>query len=474
MRGTVAALLLAALLSAPAALAAPHVEFAKPMAGVTTNDQLVAGPDGNIWVALADAVARVTPDGTVTEFKSADLGNKLGSPEGGIAAGGGAIWVSQPPVGFQSILKITPGNPPVATSFPVTDIDAGATAMTRGPDGNIWVGLNGKLVKFPTSDPTSSTVYPITGLQPKCMAASGDGTLWVTDGNNGGQILNVTTAGTLVHAPYPTGSTPQCVSAGGPNGQVTFGLPTNSPQQIGQLTPGGTLHTIDRPNGSDPFGVAFGGDGAYWVAEFAGNRLARVTTDGQLTTLTGFPNVSGQGPRQITAGPNNTLWATLDKPGFPADTQIAKISGVEPPPATGGGQPPGGTTTPPPDTTPPVVTGVRLSKTKVPVGTKSVTLTFTASEAGSATVVLSRLLKGRRRGTACVKPTRKLRKAKRCTRRKRVKTLNATDVAGANSIRITTRTLPAGRYGIALAVADAAGNRAAPVTRTLTVTKKSR
>jgi hypothetical protein len=64
MRGIAAAVLSVALLSAPAALAEPHVELHKPMAGVTANSQLVAGPDGNIWVALTDAVARVTPDGT--------------------------------------------------------------------------------------------------------------------------------------------------------------------------------------------------------------------------------------------------------------------------------------------------------------------------------------------------------------------------------------------------------------------------
>ena len=35
--------------------------------------------------------------------------------------------------------------------------------MTLGSDGNIWVGVPGKLVKFPPSDPTNSTVYPFTG-----------------------------------------------------------------------------------------------------------------------------------------------------------------------------------------------------------------------------------------------------------------------------------------------------------------------
>jgi hypothetical protein len=334
----------------------------------------------------------------------------------------------------------------------------------------------GKLVKFPTSDPTNSTVYTFAGVSPKCMSASPDGTLWVADAT-GQALLNVTTNGTLVHEAYPTGSAPQCLAAS-TTGQVTVGLPVNSPQQIGQLAPGGTVQTIDRPNGSDPFGVAFGADGAFWVAEFAGHRLARVTTDGQLTTLAIPDDVSTRGPRQITTGPNNTLWATLDDPSDPAEpnSRIAKISGVDPP-ATGeggggGGGPGGGT--PPPDTTPPVVTAAALSKTRLPFGTKTVTLRFTLSEGGSAQLILSRHLPGRRRGAACVKPTRKLRKAKRCTRLVRVKTVKANAVAGANAVRIAIKGLRRGHYGVTLAVADSAGNRANPVTRTFTITKKKR
>ena len=461
-----------ALLWAPAALAEPHVEFAQPMAGVMTNGQLVAGPDGNIWVALDGAVGRVTPDGTVDVFKKADF-DKLGDPAGGITAADGAVWLSQPPNGVQSIVKITPGNPPVIESFAVTDVDAPATAMTLGPDGDIWVGVPGKLVKFPPSDPTNSTVYPFAGLQPKCMAASPDGTLWVADSGGPG-LLNVKTDGSLVHAPYPTDTGPQCLAAGS-NGQITVALPVNSPQQIGQLVPGKNLTTIDRPIPADPFGVAFGADGAFWVAKFAGNRLDRVTPDGQLTSLTGFPDVTGQGPRQITAGPNHTLWTTLDNPGsLGIDSEIAKISGVETPSTGGGGGGGNNPPPPPPDTTAPAITSVALTKTKVRAGTTSVTLRFTVSEAGTATIVISKRLKGRRRGTRCVTPTRKLRKARRCTRLKRVRTVPVATTAGANSVKLRIKTLTRGSYGVALTAADAAGNRTKPVTRTLSVTTKKR
>jgi hypothetical protein len=115
---------------------------------------------------------------------------------------------------------------------------------------------------------------------------------------------------------------------------------------------------------------------------------------------------------------------------------------------------------------------VSLSKTKVPFGTKTVTLRFTVNEGGTAKLVFSRRLPGKRRGTACVKPTRKLRKAKKCTRFLRLKTIQAGAVTGQNKIRLGIKSRPVGSYSATLTVVDTAGNRAAPLTRRLTITKK--
>jgi streptogramin lyase len=462
----------AALIAAPAA-AAPAVDGVFDMPGVTTNGQLTIGPDGNVWVALASAVARVQPDGTVTSFNSAQLNNALGSPQGGITSAGGFIWVSQTPgLGQKTIVKIDPANPALAEGVDVTDATAGATAMTTGPDGNVWVGLANKIVRFTPADPPVAVKFDVIGLSPKGMTSSSDGTLWITDTTNG-QLLNMTTGG--VSTPYPVGANPQFVGAG-PNGQVAFGNPGSTPQQIGLLSPGGTPQQLDRPNGSDPFGVAFGNDGAYWIAEFAGNRLARVTTDGQLTTLTGFPAVAGQGPRQIVTGPNNTLWATLDKPADPASSKIARITGVEPPPVTNptGDPSPTGDPTPqttppppPPDKTPPAITGISLAKTAT-----RVRVLFTLSEQATLKIDLLRAARGQRRGKSCLRPSPRRRKAKRCTRYVRVRALAGNGVAGPNTIELSTRKLVSGRYRVVFTATDAAANRSPAVTRSFKVAKK--
>lgn len=49
-----------------------------------------------------------------------------------------------------------------------------------------------------------------------------------------------------------------------------------------------------------------------------------MTAQGQYSTL---PIAAGTGPRQLTAGPNNTLWVTLD-----AAEKVARVTGVTPTP----------------------------------------------------------------------------------------------------------------------------------------------
>jgi virginiamycin B lyase len=482
LRPVLVVALAAALACAGPAVAAPKVDGVFNLPGVQTNGHLTTGPDGNIWVVLAAAVARVTPDGTVTPFAAADLNNQLGTPQGAIASAGGFLWVSQTAnAGQQAILRIDPAHPEQAAGVDVTNVAAGSSAMAVGPDGDIWVGQPNQVVKFaPGAGATiTGTPFAIAGLAAKDIARSGDGTVWVADGTRMINITNLTT-GTFKEYSIETGGMTQGV-AGGLNGQIAYSNP-GIPQSVDRLVPNGTPQPTVRPNGSDPFGVVFGNDRAFWFAEFAGNRLARLTSDGQLTTLTGFPAVAGQGPRQITLGPNDTLWTTLDNPGDPASAKIARITGVDPPPPPPVppvlpiGPPPGFQFPPTPagpDLIRPVIGAPKLTHSSIQAGTRSVRLTFTVSERSVGTVTVIRRATGRRQGERCVAPTRRLRTAT-CLRLVRVKSVGVQAAAGANMVTISTRTLPAGRYRLVLALHDAAGNAAVSVTRSLTVTHRAR
>lgn len=299
-------------MAAPAAQAAPKVDGEFTVTGVGTNNQITRGPDGNIWVTLdsmtAD-LAKITPNGQVTEYDNGEINNGTGV---GITAAANSLWVTKP----NGIVKIDPQTPTQGTSTTIAAI-ADPRIIVRGPDGNLWTASGDKVVRIPPGNPADFATFDNTGVMAaRAIAAAGDGTLWVAD-FGGQQVVNVTTAG--VGTAYPAGGGVQGVW-GGPGNQVAFTQQGTNPYYIGRLAPGGTPQKRLVPN-MDPFGVTFGADNAYWVALFATDRLGRLTPQGAFSQLGGFTGDAG--PRQITTGPNNTLWVTLDN-----SNKIGRITGV--------------------------------------------------------------------------------------------------------------------------------------------------
>lgn len=336
--GTAVGLLGAVALLAPgAAQAAPSVtgEFPLPtfdsppvQTTVGTNEEITAGPDGNLWVATQqNTVVRMKPDGSAEAFVMAGMTQ----PATGLIAGpDGNVWGVQ----ATSVIKIPADNPGAASQTAITGLTNGQ-GITVGPDGNIWVAGTDLVAKVPPANPAGYTPYPQTPGSlpaPKGMTTASDGLMWIASGPN---AVRATSAD-------PPVLTPTAVNIGanqgvlqdvgaGLNGQIAYANPTDTPQNIGLLSPGAQPQKIELEN-TDPFGVAFGQDQAYWIPRFQGNDVLRLTADGQTSSLTGF--AAGAGPRKITTGPDNTLWVTLD-----GTEKIARISGVEPPPGGGGAAP---------------------------------------------------------------------------------------------------------------------------------------
>lgn len=292
------------------ALAKPRVDGTFPVSGVGTNNQITLGPDGNIWVTLDNAnfLARIRPNGTVTEYKPAAF---TAAPVG-LTRAGQFLWATQ----NGAVVKVDPSNPDNAVKTDIADI-ADPRIITLGPDGNLWTASNDKVIKIPPDNPAGFTTYAATGVQAARAITRSGNFLWVAD-FAGQQIVQVTTAG--VGTEYAVGGGPQGVGGGGPGGQVGYGNPGDNPQTVGRIKPGGNPQETETPN-RDPFGVVFGTDNAFWFAQFASNTLGRLTTTGQYTELGGFP--ANSGPRQITAGRNSTLWVTLDNAN-----RVARVTGV--------------------------------------------------------------------------------------------------------------------------------------------------
>jgi hypothetical protein len=173
--------------------------------------------------------------------------------------------------------------------------------------------------------------------------------------------------------------------------------------------------------------------------------------------------------------------------GYPGtDFQHAYVrafGGDCPPVPPGGGPGPGGGTT---DTTAPVVSAVRVTNKRFRVGAKrtalaakrakrGTTFVLTLSEPARTTIAIAQRLPGRKKGTKCVKPRKRLKK--RCTRYVGKVTLTRAHTAqGVNRVAYSGRTskgrLKPGRYRARLRATDAAGNRSKAATVTFTVVRR--
>jgi streptogramin lyase len=77
------------------------------------------------------------------------------------------------------------------------------------------------------------------------------------------------------------------------------------------------------PN-TDPFGITFASDGKWWIANFLSHDLTILDREGNARRFRKLPDNSG--PRFIAAGPDKTVWVSLE-----TSQQIARIKGVKRP-----------------------------------------------------------------------------------------------------------------------------------------------
>jgi streptogramin lyase len=460
----VLALLICALVPVSAA-AAPTIDGIFPTGAALSGKPgyLALGPDGNIWVALGNMkVARVTPQGDVTEFDP----NNIGAIVGITAGPDGNLWVT----GGGKVGKFSPTDPVnTGVLYNIASADRG---ITTGPDNNLWAVSATGVVRFPAVNPEATAQdFPGTVTGGRGIAPGPNNTLVVAD-FGGQRLVSFTTAG--VATPIATGGGPQEAVAGA-GGQIGYTNPGANPETVGRVTPPGAAQETITPGGGDPFGITFANDGAYWIPRFASNDIMRFTPGGQSSFLSaGLP--AGSGPRYITKGPGDTLWVSLEDSVAQTNFRIARISGVTAPASQ-----------PQPDTTSPLVTSVSLTNTvfrrgsrlarltglrrAIPTGT---TIRWRVNEQSRSTLSFSRLVTGRRVGRRCLANTRARRSRPRCTRKLSPKRLTYTTAPGLRRLRFDgrlsrTRRLSPGRYELAIQAADAAGNRSRNVRKRFTL-----
>ncbi len=285
------------LLLASSAQAAPTLEEFGPLPTAAAQPQdIVQGPDGNMWFTErgANQIGRIsgTSPGTIDECPVATGGLQ---PDIIVVGPDGALWYTE--LGSNSVGRMPPGNPAGVTRFPGIGLIS-PRGIAVGPDGNLWIadadGAGPKVIRLsPAGTAVGSPIALPIGFNPRGITLGPDGNMWVGNFSTPGSVARITTGVTpaldpLAGFPVPAGTPIDVI--GGSDGNVWY---AGQGTTVGKIAPDGTA-TAFTSKGVDPFGVTLGPDGAVWFAEFQANAVGRVGTDGTTSQVTGM--TAGAGP----------------------------------------------------------------------------------------------------------------------------------------------------------------------------------
>jgi streptogramin lyase len=293
--------------------------------------KIIAGADGNLWFAdrlsSQPAIGRVTPSGTITEFSFAvDQDGEprgIGPDEEMVVGPDGNVWFSNP---FPSSDDAGIGRVTPAGAITVFDLSPNGWPgpLVAGPDGNVWFTIwrgtfNSAIGKItPSGTITEFNVSSVGNGEPRDLTVGPDGKLWFTASNAIGRL---STAGELtsfsggLHAGNELG---QIIS--GPDGNLWFTdldwtlgkEPAKRDQFIGRITPTGVITEFPTTDASrrPVLELLSGPDGNVWFRFQDAPAVGRITPSGAITNFSeGLSAFSD--PADLAVGPGgNDIWFT--------------------------------------------------------------------------------------------------------------------------------------------------------------------
>jgi streptogramin lyase len=209
----------------------------------------------------------------------------------------------------------------------VPTANAGLTAITAGPDGNLWFTERtaDKIGRSTPQGTITEFAIPTAAAQPLYLTAGPDGNLWFTEAA-GNKIGKITPQGTISEFAVPTANAGLSGITAGVDGNVWF-VEYNT-TIIGRITaqgaiteydaqfhvpnpPGGTTFPSALPN--QPLLLARAADGVWW--NFGHNGIGYMQPDGKEWVFYGAewgPGNQSPTPPPACFAVSGNMWAAPD------------------------------------------------------------------------------------------------------------------------------------------------------------------
>jgi streptogramin lyase len=281
------------------------VEFPQPHGTISevpapaNMTSIALGSDGNFWVAAGNKISRVTPGGVVSDFSLAFINGVWAQARAIVSSPDGYLWFTE----SRNLNGI--GRMDTTGAFRSYLPSTGPTALTVGPDGNVWFLLptNNRVGRITPDGAISEWTVPTASAGLTGITSASDGNLWFTE-NTTNKLGRITPTGVITEFQLTAGTGPDSITAG-PDGNVWFTEMTAS--RIGRITPAGAITEFTVPS-RDWLVTAItrGTDGQLWFAEQGNGNIGKVTTAGVfskqlLTSATCYPAA-------FVGGPDGNMW----------------------------------------------------------------------------------------------------------------------------------------------------------------------
>lgn len=258
---------------------------------------MTIGPDGNLWMAShgQNAIGKMTVDGTLTVYRGEENSDFLND----ITSADGKVWFTS---NYSWLRHAT-------TEGVVTNVTNAFNAngpLVYGGGRLWWVDIfSATLKKYDIATNSVESTYSLSAPRPAWGGLwAAPNSVWWTAGKKYGRV---TYAGDHVSTDY---------KARGPRPTHMASSPTDvwftaaEENLVGRRNPetGQTvLYPLPHP-GSRPRTIVLGTD-AMWFTEELGDRIGRIDENGTITEYN-VTSIGGK-PTGITLGPDGNIWFTL-------------------------------------------------------------------------------------------------------------------------------------------------------------------